>query len=161
MIRMTLSNTAAFVCGAALIASSAACNREANREARGPAGAPISLTGCLQKGDAMNEFVLTQVSTPTRSVGTAGSTGAQPGAAAQEQMREAKHAYRLDGDNDELNKLVGKQVSVSGTIEESSDLNKRAADSRKDDKPANIDSSDLAKVKVKTIAPIADVCGER
>ena len=79
----------------------------------------------------------------------------------KEQMREAKHAYRLDGDNIELDRLVGKQVSVEGTIADSSDLAKRSEEMRKDNKPADLDASDLAKVDVKTIAAVSDVCSDK
>ena len=160
MIRMTLKATV-IVGGIALAAGSTACNREADRAARGHEGAPINLTGCLQKGSGMNTFVLTQVNAPTRSVGTTGATETQPGAVSKEQMREAKHAYRLDGDDDELSKLVGKQVKVEGTIAESSDLNKRAAESRDDNKPPDLGAGDLAKVDVKTIAAVSDACGDQ
>jgi len=160
MVSMNL-NSSVLACGIAMIVSSAACNREPSREARGHEGAPINLTGCLQKGDGMNTFVLTQVNAPTRSVGTTGATETQPGAVSKEQMREAKHAYRLDGDDDELSKLVGKQVKVEGTIAESSDLNKRAAESRDDNKPPDLGAGDLAKVDVKTIAAVSDACGDQ
>jgi hypothetical protein len=76
-------------------------------------------------------------------------------------MREAKHAYRLDGDNDQLDKLVGKQVSVEGTVADNSDLAKRQNDMRKDSKPADIDAGDLAKVDVKTIAAVSDNCSDK
>jgi hypothetical protein len=156
MMRTTVLSV---LCSAALAV--AACDHNGTRGARGHEGAPINLTGCLQKGDGMNTFVLTQVNTPTRSVGTSGANDAQPGAVAQEQMREAKHSYRLDGDKDELGKLVGKQVRVDGTVAANSDLNKRANDSRADNKAPDLGSGDLAKVDVKTIAAIADACGDR
>jgi hypothetical protein len=156
MIRMSVISV---LCSAALAV--AACDRNGMREARGHEGAPINLTGCLQKGDGMNNFVLTQVNSPSRSVGTSGASDAKPGAVAQEQMREAKHAYRLDGDNDELGKLVGMQVRVDGTVAENSDLNKRANDSRADNKAPDLGSGDLAKVDVKTIAAIADSCSDQ
>jgi hypothetical protein len=156
MIRMSVIS---ILCSAAL--AIAACDRNGAREARGHEGAPINLTGCLQKGDGMNTFVLTQVNTPSSSVGTSGASDAQPGAIAQEQLRAAKHAYRLDGDNDELGKLVGKQVRVEGTVAENSDLNKRANESRADNKAPDLGSGDLAKVDVKTIAAISPACGDQ
>src|SRR5262249_7665146 len=116
-----------------------------------------NLTGCLQRGGGMNNFVLTQVNEPTRSVGTSGATS-DPGAVKQEQMREAKHAYQLEGDDKQLEGLVGKQVSVEGVVAESSDINKKAKHARKNDKPLDIDSGDLAKVDVKSIAQIGEGC---
>ena len=120
----------------------------------------INLTGCLQKGGGLtSSYVLTQVNEPTRSVGTSGSS--QPDVVKQEQMREAKHSYRLDGNDDQLGSLVGKQVRVEGTVAEKSDLNKRAGEDRKDtDKPADIDTGDLAKVKVNSISAVSDACGQ-
>jgi hypothetical protein len=74
-------------------------------------------------------------------------------------MREAKHAYRLDGDRDELNSMVGKQVRVDGTVVDNSDLNKVARENRANDKPLDLDTGDLAKVDVKTISRVSDSCG--
>jgi len=162
MDRVKIARLLAIPSAFVFAASIAACdtNRGSSGDARGHEGAPINLTGCLQKGGGMTaSYVLTQVNEPTRSVGTTGST-ADPGAAAQEQMREARHAYRLDGDKDQLANLVGKQVRVQGTVAENSDLNKRAEDSRRDaDKPADLDTNDLAKVSVQSISAVSDSCG--
>src|ERR1043165_8436614 len=112
MIRMSSTHAWAVACGFTLAAASAACDRNVTKDsARGHEGAPINLTGCVQKSESgINSYVLPQVNTPAQSVGTTGS--AKPDAVAQDQLREAEHAYRLDGDNSELDKLVGKQVSV-------------------------------------------------
>jgi hypothetical protein len=161
MDRLNVSKIAAFAGVLVLGAAVTACNRDrTTSSARGHEGAPTSLTGCLQKGGGMTtSYVLTEVNEPTRSVGTSGSAE-KPGTVAQEQMREAKHAYRLDGDKDQLDPLVGKQVRVEGTIAENSDLNKRADESPRDrDKPADIDPGDLAKVNVQSISAVADACG--
>jgi hypothetical protein len=161
MDRVTISRILVVPAAIVFAGSIAACNgNRANSNARGHEGAPIDLTGCLQKGGGMTaSYVLTQVNEPTRSVGTTGSTGSQ-GAVAQEQMREARHAYRLDGDNDQLDNLVGKQVRVQGVVAENSDLNKRAEDNRRDtDRPADLDTSDLAKVNVQSISAVSDSCG--
>lgn len=150
-------------CGLVLVLAVSACNsdRDRSRQTRGHEGAPITLTGCLQKSGGLTSlYVLTQVNEPTRSVGTSGSAQSQPGAVEQEQMREAKHAYRLDGDKDQLGNLVGKQVKVEGTIAENSDLNKRAAENRDNsNKGADIDTDDLAKVDVTSIAAVSNACG--
>ena len=122
---------------------------------------PITLTGCLQKGDGAlrSDYVLTEVNTSRTSVGTSGATP-KSDAVGQEQMREAEHAYRLDGDRDDLDKLVGKQVRVSGTIEKRSDLNDHNADGTlKDRDRTKISDSDLAQVKVASVSSIADACG--
>src|SRR5262245_4586444 len=118
--------TKAFVaaCGLAVAIAGAACNRndtaEVDRDTDrlaadaakqpGHKGAPITITGCLQRGSGLNNFILTQVNSPSDTpVATTGKDSS--GAAVQrEQMREAKHAYTLDGDKDALRDLVGKQV---------------------------------------------------
>jgi hypothetical protein len=160
MDRVKMSRILAVPSALIVAASIAACNGDRSNIARGHEGAPINLTGCLQKGGGFTApYVLTQVNEPARSVGTTGSTEA-PGAAAREQMREARHAYRLAGDKDQLDNLVGKQVRVQGTVAENSDLNKRAEDSRRDaDKPADLDTNDLAKVNVTSISSVSDSCG--
>ena len=161
MNRNSVNRLLAISCTVALASIVSACNgdRASSNAARGHEGARINLTGCLQKGGGLtSSYVLTQVNEPTRSVGTSGSS--QPDVVKQEQMREAKHSYRLDGNDDQLGSLVGKQVRVEGTVAENSDLNKRAAEDRKDaDKPADIDTGDLAKVKVNSISAVSDVCG--
>jgi hypothetical protein len=160
-MKRTGANAILASCVALAVSSSVACDRAAHdREARGHEGAPINLTGCLQKDPGITTtYILTQVNEPSRSVGTSGSAGA----AEQERLRSAKHAYRLDGDGDQLEKLVGKQVKVAGTIAENSDLNARAkagdqrpSDARRD---ADIDTGDLAKVRISTIAQLSDACG--
>jgi len=161
MNRNSVNRLLAVSCTVALASVVSACNgdRASSNQARGHEGAPINLTGCLQKGGGLtSSYVLTQVNEPTRSVGTSGSS--QPDVVKQEQMREAKHSYRLDGSDDQLGNLVGKQVRVEGTVAEKSDLNKRAGEDRKDtDKPADIDTGDLAKVKVNSISAVSDACG--
>jgi hypothetical protein len=140
-------------------AAVSACNRADTNQARGHEGAPISLTGCLQKGGGMTDtFVLTQINEPTQSVGTIGT--AEPGTVERQQMREARHAYRLDGDDDQLDQLIGKRVRVEGTIEENSDLPPRHSADRSDaDKRPDIDAGDLAEVNVRSISKVADACG--
>jgi len=164
-------------CGLAMAISGAACNRndaaEVDRDTDrlaadtakqpGHEGAPITVTGCLQRGSGMNNFILTQVNSPSDTpVATSGGSG---GAAVQrEQLREAKHAYTLDGDKDAMRDLVGKEVRVTGKIAESSDLrravpeNRSAGDRRQG---LDIDAGDLAKVDVQGIVRVADACGEK
>jgi hypothetical protein len=140
--------------------------------ATGHEGANITLTGCLQKQDGlMDSFILTQVNEPSGAVGTSGS-GAE-----REQMRAAKHSYQLEvEDNDDFDKLVGKQVRVTGKLQEMSDLSRGTAGSTANDNRAgannradgnnradadrrDIDANDLAKVDVETVTQVADACG--
>jgi hypothetical protein len=164
-------------CGFALAVSGVACNRddaaEVDRDTdriaadtsreRGHEGAPITLTGCLQRGSGLNNYILTQVNEPSDTpVATAGKESS--GTAVQrEQMREAKHAYELEGDDTEAMKnLVGKQVRVTGTIAETSELHREATESRRSGdrrEGLDIDRGDLAKVDVQGIVQVAEVCG--
>jgi hypothetical protein len=130
----------------------------------GHEGAPITLVGCLQRGSGMNNYILTQVNSPSDSpVATSGQGAAGGDAVQREQMREAKHAYVLDGEGDQLRDLVGKQVRVTGTVEENSELrretNKRNDADRREG--LDIDAGDLAKVDVQGVVQIADVCGDQ
>jgi len=150
----SMSEKTLIACGIALVVSSTACDKDKNRtaESRGHKGAPINLTGCLQKdGGISTTYILTQVNEPTQSVGTSGSAANVD----QERMREAKHAYRLSGDDDQLKELVGKQVKVEGVVAENSDF-KKANDA---EQRADMDTGDLAKVEVKSVAAVADACG--
>jgi hypothetical protein len=59
---------------------------------------------------------------------------------------------------------VGKQVRVTGTLEEMSELNRQQSgeQSRGADRDADrrdIDADDLAKVNVTSIVQVADACG--
>jgi hypothetical protein len=166
-------------CSLAIALSVGACNQsdtaEVDRDndrlaadtanARGHEGAPITVTGCLQRGSGLNNFILTQVNTPADSpVATSGKGDASGQAVQREQMREAKHAYELEGeDNDALRNLVGKQVRVTGTIEESSNLHREAAERNRTSTDKrdglDIDTGDLAKVQVQGIVQVADACG--
>lgn len=156
------------IVGCAIAASAVACGDRdrVDMRARGHEGAPIQLTGCLQKQDGvMDSYLLTQVNAPApASVGTSGSVtdAAKSGGAAvkNEQLREAKHAYALSGDKDQLDRLVGKQVSVQGVITENSDLHRKADGDKKADRPLDVDAGDLAKVKVNSIAQVSDACGD-
>ena len=125
---------------------------------------PITLTGCLQKGDGAvrTDYILTEVKTTRASVGTSGAAAnPKSDAVGQEQMRQAEHAYRLDGDRDDLDKLVGKQVRVSGTIEKRSDLNDHNANGTvKDRDREKISDSDLAELKVASVSSIPGACGK-
>ena len=164
-------------CGLAIALTGAACNRhdaaEVDRDNdrlaadtakdRGHEGAPITVTGCLQQGTSgINTYILTQVNSPSETpVATTGKDAS--GAAVQrEQMREAKHSYELsNGDKDVMRDMVGKQVRVSGTIKETSELHKEAAKTATDgDRRLDIDAGDLAKIDVEGIVQVAEACGQ-
>jgi len=119
---------------------------------------PITITGCLQKGDGRSDYILTEMNTTQTTVGT---TGAAPGgstadAVGKEQTRAAAHAYKLNGEHDALEPLVGKQVRVSGMLAARSDLAKD-----KDVDRTKIDESDLAKIDVSSIDSVSDNCGRK
>jgi len=164
-------------CGLVMATAGAACNRndaaEVDRDTDrlaadtakqpGHEGAPITITGCLQRGSGLNNFILTQVNSPSDTpVATTGKESS--GVAVQrEQMREAKHAYTLDGDKDAMRDLIGKQVRVTGTIAESSELRRAMPENRTSGERReglDIDAGDLAKVDVQGIVQVADVCGD-
>ena len=156
-------------CGLAVALTGAACNRHNAAEVdrgtgkeTGHKGAPITVSGCLQRGSGMNNYILTQVNSPSETpVATAGKDAS--GAAVQrEQMREAKHSYALDhGDKDVMREMVGKQVRVNGTIDEPSDLHKEATDKKDRRNGLDIDAGDLAKIKVQGIVQVSEECGTK
>ena len=162
-------------CGIAVALTGAACNRndaaEVDRDNdrlaadttkdRGHEGAPITVTGCLQRGSGLNNYILTQVNSPSESpVATTGKE-ASGDAVRREQMREAKHSYTLDGgDGDSMRDMVGKQVRVNGTIDEASELHKEATEKRDRRNGLDIDAGDLAKIQVQGIVQVAEECGK-
>jgi hypothetical protein len=154
----------------ALALTAAACNKSDDSVmsgARGTSGttadgsAAVTLTGCLQRGSGIGNFILTQANMTSESVGTSGS--AAGGDVAREQRDAAAKSYRLDGEDGKLRDLVGKQVRVSGRLTDRGDVNKtdRDRDERgtvgKPDR--DIDSSDLARVNVDSVDKVADSCG--
>jgi len=140
------------------VASAAAANGAAADENN--ARPPISVAGCLQKGDGRSDYILTGVSTPRTSVGTSGTKPANGDLVAQEHMREAAHSYKLAGDRDTLEPLVGHQVRVTGTVERRSDLNDHNADGTlKQHDRTKLDEDDLASVHVDSVDQLAASCG--
>jgi len=115
----------------------------------------------LQKGDGRSDYILTEINTPKESVGTSGAAGTSGAdTVAQERLQAAEHAYRLSGDHDNLEPLVGKRVRVSGTLAQASDLNAHDDNGKmKDRDRAKIGESDLAKVDVASVDSVADTCG--
>jgi hypothetical protein len=161
-------------CGLAVALSAAACNRDEAAEVdrdtdslaantssqRGHEGAPITVTGCLQRSSGLNNYILTQVNTPSDTPVATSGKEANGAAVQREQMREAKHSYVLDSDDkDAMRSLVGKQVRVTGTIDESSELRRGTTDGDRRESP-DIGAGDLAKVDVQGIVQVADVCGD-
>src|SRR5262245_37561014 len=164
MNRRVMSGAVA-ACGFAVVLSAACSDRNGTRTATNDAAAdagsarpPVTLTGCLQKGDLESEYVLTEVNHSRTNVGTSGSKAPAAGdAVGREQMREAARAYRLSGEKDVLEPLVGKQVRVTGTEEKRSTLNEHSADRDRD--RAKIDDDDLARVRVASIDQVSEECG--
>jgi hypothetical protein len=126
----------------------------------GAAASPITVIGCLQKGNGA-DFILTRINEPAQSVGTTGAspaTGPAGGAASvveREQLRSAAGSYRVDAESGvNLNDLVGKEVRVVGTIKENMDLPRANADS----KPAEIKDGDLTRIAATSVSQTAAVC---
>jgi len=137
---------------------------------------PIDLTGCVQKADG--SFVLTQINRPEPNAAPTDKKG-DGTVVEREQLHAAQHAYRLSADkDDDLEKLVGMQVKVRGTVTEKSDLiasdEHRGNDltvgtSGKQDKShgsernsrAKIDTGDLARVDVASIEKVSAGCGDK
>jgi hypothetical protein len=118
---------------------------------------PITVTGCLQHDGGT--YIVTRLNEPSqKGVGTTGSSAAVE----HEQLREAANAYRVDPKQDtDLDKMVGKQVSVSGTVENKGDLPKASGTSGQsatNDRP-DIGRSDLAKISAETVSVVSDNCG--
>jgi hypothetical protein len=121
----------------------------------------VTLTGCLQKGDGRN-YILTEINEPNANAVPTDVKG-DGSKVEKEQLHAAQHAYRLDADNtDDLDKFVGTQVRVAGTVEKKSDLIAKGtagADTDSDHDRAKIHEGDLAKVDLKDIQQVAAACG--
>jgi hypothetical protein len=139
--------------------AAAPANRDATRSEA--AASPITVAGCLQKGNG-SDFILTRINEPSQSVGTTGANdpSARAGSAAagtveREQLRSAAGAYRIDpagGIN--LSDLVGKEVRVVGTIAENMDLPRANADRQ----PVQPKEGDLAEIKATSVSQTAAQC---
>src|SRR5438094_4636810 len=91
---------------------------------------PVTVTGCLQKGDQSSssattgttgsassaQFILANAK-PSSGSSTAGTTGTAPGGATTESSRMGGNKYQLEGSATELEKHVGHQIEVTGTID--------------------------------------------
>jgi len=156
-------------CAVAFALSAMACSD--NRRSTGAAGTAgataaalpqsMTLSGCLQKGDGRSDYILTEVNTTRPTVGTSGAApGGSTDVVGQEQMRSAAHAYRIDGDRDTLEPLVGKQIRVTGSMAERSDPTAHNDDGTlKDRDRTKLDQDDLAKVKVASVDEVSGNCG--
>src|SRR5205814_5262390 len=81
-------------------------------DSRGSNAVPITMTGCLQKGNGMmSSYILTQATRDSGSVGTSGTaasgTRSDASKVEREQANAAARSYRLSGDNGQLGDLVG------------------------------------------------------
>jgi hypothetical protein len=116
--------------------------------------APLTITGCLQRDG--RTFIVTRLNEPAQK--NAGSTG-NGAAVEREQIRSAANAYRITpAERMDLDKMVGKQVRVSGTVDHRADLPRAtgSADQRKD-----IDKGDLAEIKATAVSIVGESCGAR
>jgi hypothetical protein len=112
-------------------------------------GAPITVAGCLQKGD--DDFILTEANTPAGSVGTTGTAG-EANEVEGEQRKAASRSYRLSGNDDRLGDLVGHQVRISGKVADEGDV------ANNDRDRGEIKEGDLAQLEVSSVESIANTC---
>jgi hypothetical protein len=161
----TRISTSIATCAMALAIGTAACNsgdREAGRDAQGgsagtPAAtsggddrAPTTVTGCLQRGDDDDVYILTQVNQQPGPVATSGeraSTEVQ-----QKQQQAAARSYRLSRGPDNLGQMVGHEVRVTGTVSDRGDVQPRG-------ESGEIKEGDLATIEVTSAESVADACG--
>jgi len=118
------------------------------------ADASITVSGCLQRGPG-SSYLLTRVNEPQeKGVGTTGS----PGAVEREQLRMASGTYRIKPNDDvHLDDVVGKEVRVVGTIEQSADLPRPAAQDNSKDR-ADIDAGDVTSVRAVSLSIVNETC---
>lgn len=133
--------------------------------AANPEPVPITVTGCLQQS-ASNDFIVTTVNEPTRSVATSGDLPSadhskgnvdspQAGVVERQQLRSAAGAYQVDPANGmNLKALVGKEVRITGVIKDKSDLPR--ADGSHD--RVSITEDELTRMAASAVTTIADVC---
>jgi hypothetical protein len=142
------------------IAATAACGDSSSRKAE----APITVAGCLQKGTG-SDFVLTRINEPSQTVGTTGASDSSAarsdhnasgtGTVEREQLRSAAGAYRVDAAKGvELDRLVGREVRVVGTLKESMDLPRANADRD----PVQVKQGDLARIEATSVSQTAAEC---
>ncbi len=153
------------LCGGAALVLASACGPQTNEPPEAanantgtpmasseasPANGPVTVTGCLQQSGG--DYILTAMNEPSTSgAPAAAGHGSQVG---REQANEARHAYKLNSDQD-LAVLVGKSVTVRGTVARHSDVVRTG-----NQKVEDLDAGDLAAVDVTTINQVADACGQ-
>jgi len=149
----------------------------ANDGPRADRDVAMTVTGCLQQGSGLHSYILSQANVASDAVGTSGSDASRDRTAADtgktaaadrnaaapqdkighEQEAAAERSYRLDGDNDQLKNLVGKEVRVSGKLADPGDIN---TPSNRDERGTSgsadrdISASDIAKIDVASIESI-------
>ena len=148
--------------------SSTGANTGASNQRSANAGAPMTVTGCLQQ--VGRTYVVTRLNEPSRqNVGTTGNAAAVE----REQMRMAANAYRIEGkEQGDWAPMIGKQVRVSGAVKEGADLPRPDASASGDRASATsgssddashrdkIDKGDLAQLDVTSITVVSDNCGQ-
>ncbi|MCU1384564.1 MAG: hypothetical protein JWL71_3261 [Acidobacteria bacterium] len=148
--------------------SATAANTAAGDQRSAKAATSMTLTGCLQQ--VGRTYVVTRLNEPSREgVGTTGN-----GAAVErEQLRMAANAYRLEGkEHGDWDQMIGKQVRVSGTVDEAADLPRPGTSTATGgDRPSatsgtsdganreKIDKGDLAKIDVSAMTVVSENCG--
>jgi hypothetical protein len=157
---------------AALAMAGAACGREdepaidtaAESERSEQAPETMQVSGCIQQSGG--EFIVTTTSPDDVEVERRGEPQTS-------QLEAAARAYRLNGDEDQLEDLLGSRVQVIGTVEERADLpelerpgaadNQNSAENREQNReePLDIDVSELAELSVQSILSTGQVCGDR
>lgn len=169
-------------CASAALLSAAACSNSndqtANSTERAPGAAaapnatgtsgsaddtkaqPITLSGCLQKGDH-GDYILTEINEPAPGA----TSDKSANKVEREDLNAAEHAYRLKNDNgkdSDLDNFVGRQIRVSGTVAKRSDIDQKVGTSGsndKDNKGVKLHDSDLAQVDVTNVQQTAASCG--
>jgi hypothetical protein len=113
-------------------------------------GSPMTLTGCLQRADGRNDFVLTQVNEQPGPVATSGSS--ETAAVERKQQEAASRTYRLSGGPENLADMVGHQVRVSGTVSDRGNVQPGSQN-------REIDTGDLATLEVASAESVSEACG--
>ena len=138
----------------------AGCEMDRDSSTGVPEGTPLTLTGCLH--ETGGDLVLTMRNEPAGTPGAVGTGGADgPGSSspAADHMQAAADAYRLEGDEDALRGHIGKQVRVTGTVDEQSDVAPRAGAGSGEADRTDIDAGDLAALEVTSVEAVAATCG--
>jgi hypothetical protein len=118
-----------------------------------PAPTPVSVTGCLQKGNR-NTYIVTALNRPAHP------DSSNPQVVAQEKQAAAQEAYRLtSGQTDDLKKLVGKRVHVEGTLKKAADAEVTGNTAGGTATTREIKQKDLAEVDVSSVKKVANTCG--